>query len=61
MTFKQINYRKIIQKRNNKENNNKLTRLLLKSKVYSLTEKVARKNRYYLTTNSIPIYTRKIY
>ena len=60
MPFKQNNYRKIIQKRNNKENN-KLTRLLLKSKVYSLTEKVSRKNRYYLTTNSIPIYTRKIY
>ena len=44
---------------------NKLTRLLAKLKAHGIIKKVARKNKYYLTTNgrkitnSILIYTRK--
>lgn len=44
---------------------NKVTRLLAKLKVYGIIKKVARKNKYYLTTdgrkiiNSILLYTRK--
>ena len=44
---------------------NKLTRLLSKLKAHGIIKKVARKNKYYLTTkgrkitNSILIYTRK--
>ena len=44
---------------------NKLTRLLAKLKAHGIIKKVARKNKYYLTTNgrkiinSILIYTKK--
>ena len=48
-----------------KKDINKLTRLLSKLKAHGIIKKVARKNKYYLTTNgrkiinSILIYTRK--
>ena len=44
---------------------NKVTRLLAKLKVHGIIKKVARKNKYYLTTNgrkilnSILLYTKK--
>jgi len=45
---------------------NKVTRLLAKLKAHGIIKKVARKNKYYLTTNgrkilnSILLYTKKI-
>ena len=48
-----------------KKDINKLTRLLFKLKAHGIIKKIARKNKYYLTTNgrkiinSILIYTRK--
>lgn len=48
-----------------KKNINKLTRLLSKLKAHGIIEKVAKRNKYYLTTNgrkiinSILIYNRK--
>ncbi len=50
---------------NSKKNINKITRLLSKLKVHGIIKKVARKNKYYLTTNgrklitSILLYTKK--
>lgn len=56
---------KYFSKEITKKDINKLTRLLSKLKAHGIIEKVARKNKYYLTTNgrkiinSILIYTRK--
>ena len=56
---------KYFSKEINKKDINKLTRLLSKLKAHGIIKKVARKNKYYLTTNgrkiinSILIYTRK--
>ena len=56
---------KYLKKEITKKDINKLTRLLSKLKAHGIIKKVARKNKYYLTTNgrkiinSILIYTRK--
>ena len=56
---------KYFKKEITKKDINKLTRLLSKLKAHGIIKKVARKNKYYLTTNgrkiinSILIYTRK--
>ena len=58
---------KYFEKEITKKDINKLTRLLSKLKAHRIIKKVARKNKYYLTTNgrkiinSILIYTKKIY